>query len=441
MTDPVQTAQGSGINAPVRLEWLDRTFCAAAEDSPVVKAVDERFHIELKPWSVSGGGFWDSANDSFESGELPDVLVLDSVNQLPDYVAMGIIAALPVDEIREKAPHYAQAVDVQNDPAIWSSMRYLGKNYGIANLVDAAPTVMVWRKDWLDRLGLPIPVTLDDYEKVLTAFVKEDPDGDGENDTSAMAERAFGAIFGAYGLRCWTKTGSEFLIGQMQPENDGTPFFPYIRPEAKDALSTLHKWYGRGIIDREFVTGENHGGYEWLSHSFMYGKIGLTCAPPGEYLIKGTDTKEEKNWGECMKELKRIDSEADIVFGPPPIGPGGKSGTVCEGKTGRLTCLTLKGASDPRKVAAFFAMLDANYADMGTKLEHEATKPGYYPFEGLPVKALSDSRAALTELTDQAYFDMITGVKPLGYFSTYVSEFEKQGKAAAERAVRQAYGE
>ena len=65
-----------------------------------------------------------------------------------------------------------------------------------------------------------------------------------------------------------------------------------------------------------------------------------------------------------MKELKGLNPDADIVIGPAPVGPDGKSGTEGWNLTGRLTCLTTKGVSDPRKVDAFLAMLDAYYSDM-----------------------------------------------------------------------------
>ena len=45
---------------------------------------------------------------------------------------------------------------------------------------------MFWRKDWLDKLNLEVPETLEEYEKVLTAFVENDPDGNGKEDIAGM---------------------------------------------------------------------------------------------------------------------------------------------------------------------------------------------------------------------------------------------------------------
>ena len=41
-------------------------------------------------------------------------------------------------------------------------------------------------KDWLDKLGLEQPKTIDDFYNVPKAFKEQDPDGNGANDTYGM---------------------------------------------------------------------------------------------------------------------------------------------------------------------------------------------------------------------------------------------------------------
>ncbi|MBS6646218.1 MAG: extracellular solute-binding protein [Clostridiaceae bacterium] len=495
-TTAKQTAAAEAKEEPVQMEWLVGETSAEVDDNAeVVKMIEERFNIDLKTWYVDSNKFQENLNVRFAGGEMPDVLVVNDLSLLPTYVDGGILGELPIELIREKAPHYAAVADQYDDGTLWSTMIYKGKNYGVTNPMDAVPMAMFWRKDWLDRLGLEVPETLEDYEKVLTAFVEDDPDGNGKKDTAGMAERTFGAVFGAYGLRCVTGGSPGFKVEEMQLGDDNVPFFPYIHPDAKKALAKLYEWYEKGILDKEFITGENHGGYTWLSHSFMNGKIGLTSAQPSHYLQASTDTSDESNWSVCMKELKSLDPDADIVIGPAPVGPDGKSGTEGWNLTGRLTCLTTKGVSDPRKVDAFLAMLDAYYADMDyvmlvnyglegkhyemsehgpirlmngtelrkegvlqvgfgstvtvaenitpqkTKFGHDVTGNGYYRFNAPPVEEFSNVIATLDTLTEQAYFDIITGVKPIDYFETYVEEFKDAGGETAEKAVQKAYAE
>ena len=193
-------------DGPVRMEWLvGQTSAEVDDNAEVVKMIEERFDIDLKAWYVDAAHFWENLNVRFAGGEMPDVLVIDNTSMLAQLVDGGVVAELPIETIREKAPNYAaycDANDVNGD--LWTTMLYNGKNYGVANPMEQVPMAVIWRKDWLDNLGLEVPTTLEEFEAVLTAFVEQDPDGDGKADTSGMAERAFNAIFGAYGLRCVT---------------------------------------------------------------------------------------------------------------------------------------------------------------------------------------------------------------------------------------------
>lgn len=190
-------------NDPVTLTWLvGQTSAEVDDNAEVVKMVEERFNIDMKAWYVDSNKFYENLNVRFAGGEMPDVLVIDNLSLLPNYVEGGIIAELPIETIREKAPNYAKVADENDDGTLWSTLIYKGKNYGVTNPMDVVPMAMFWRKDWLDKLGLEVPETLDEYENVLTAFIEQDPDGNGKKDTAGMAERAFGAVFGAYGLRC-----------------------------------------------------------------------------------------------------------------------------------------------------------------------------------------------------------------------------------------------
>ena len=482
-------------DGPVQMSFLcGQTSAEVDDDAEVVKMIEERFNIDLKAWHVDSAHFWENLNVRFAGGEMPDVLVVDNTTILAQLVDGGIVAELPVETIREKAPHYAAVADANDPGDLWSTMVYKGKNYGVANPMQQVPMALIWRKDWLDNLGLEVPTTLEEFEKVLTAFTYDDPDGDGKNDTAGMAERTFNAVFGAYGLRCVTGAATGFKVEEVQLGDDNVPFFPWTTAEAKEVLTLLNDWYKKGLIDKEFITGENHGGYQWLSHAFMNGQIGVTCAQPYHYLNASTDTQDPKNWGVCMREFKALNPDGDIVFGPAPVGPDGKSGTEGWNKVGRLTVITTKCAEDPRKVDAFLKMLDAYYSDPeyaklanygiegvhfektpygtysrimeGTELrkqgvlqvdfgstvyfaEHvDSTKTafgksvtgnGYWRFNAPPTEEFSSCVATLDTLTEQAYYDMITGTKPISYFETFVQQFNAAGGAKAEKAIQEAY--
>ena len=157
---------------------------------------------------------------------------------------------------------------------------------------------------------------------------------------------------------------------------------------------------------------------------------------------------------------------------------------------GRLTVITTKCAQDPRKVDAFLEMLDAYYSDPeyaklanyglegihfesteygnvrlmeGTELRkegvlqvdfgstsyfaenvdtvktafgREVTGNGYWRYNVPACNEFSNVIATLDTLTEQAYFDIITGAKPVDYFDTFVEQFKAAGGETAEQAVQ-----
>ena len=63
-------------------------------------------------------------------------------------------------------------------------MGQLGKHICLS--VYAGNEGLLVRKDWLDKLGLAAPTTLDELYDVLYAFTYNDPDGNGKNDTYGL---------------------------------------------------------------------------------------------------------------------------------------------------------------------------------------------------------------------------------------------------------------
>ena len=74
-----------------------------------------------------------------------------------------------------------------------------------------------------------------------------------------------------------------------------------------------------------------------------------------------------------------------------------------------------------------------------TRFGEEITGNGYYRFNAPAVEEFSNVIETLDSMTEQAYFAMITGEKPIDYFDTFVEEFKKAGGEAAEKAVQEAY--
>ena len=63
--------------------------------------------------------------------------------------------------------------------------------------IDTGAELLWLRQDWMDKLNLEAPKSLEDVEAILKAFVENDPDGNGTNDTIGMI--LSNEIYGKYG--------------------------------------------------------------------------------------------------------------------------------------------------------------------------------------------------------------------------------------------------
>ena len=78
------------------------------------------------------------------------------------------------------------------------------------------------RKDWLDKLGLEVPKTIDDWYTVLTAFKENDVNGNGDPDDEVpFVSKGLGSVLNfswAWGIRkSFYMDGDKVKFGAIQP--------------------------------------------------------------------------------------------------------------------------------------------------------------------------------------------------------------------------------
>ena len=183
----------------------------------------------------------------FASGDLPDVFITGSVDSQfhPGAVQSGAFVDL-TDLIPKHAPNMWAGMP----EAYWKNpnVSYSGRIYGIPWLQPLpAVRVVYYRKDWLDKLGMKPPVTLDDYLPIFARIKATDLNGNGLADEVPYAAREnFGysdlpwASFGVY-PSTW-----QVRDGRVQPD--------MIAPGMKDALEFWKKIYQAGYVNVDMWT-------------------------------------------------------------------------------------------------------------------------------------------------------------------------------------------
>lgn len=249
----------------------DKVF---SDDWPVFKKAAELTNVSLtgtasKTMTNSAEAF----NLMLASGDIPDIIhyVKNDLNKLG--TEGGLI---PLNElIEEHAPNIKKFWEERPDVRKYVTSAD-GSIYFLNFVPDgAASTAWFIRQDWLDKLGLKTPTTVDEYYDVLVAFRDNDPNGNGRKDEIPYFNRQ---SFGIYSLLNLWDAGIGYKV---DPDTDTIVYDP-LNPTYKTGMANLAKWYAEGLIDKEVFTrkgdtrltllSDNVGGstHDWFASTYGY---------------------------------------------------------------------------------------------------------------------------------------------------------------------------
>jgi putative aldouronate transport system substrate-binding protein len=247
-------------------------------------------------WTCPGSQYGEKMNIMLTSGELPDVMSVDRTTFEKLYHA-DLIEDLTIPII-EYASEYTRKYLTGDYTALLDAVTKDGKYYGLPNGFTYHDTGnMVWlRKDWLDKLNLKVPTTLEELEVIMEAFVKNDPDGNGEDDTYALAmnwlamnwglDVSFFNMFNSYpGI--WYKASDGSIEHGM--------FGKESRENTRNALVKANEFYNLGYINQDFATMD----FDMRNEDIFNGKCGVVFGDLwGAYwpLILHKDVDPEADW-------------------------------------------------------------------------------------------------------------------------------------------------
>ena len=181
------------------------------------------------------------------SGKLADIIGYKNPADLEKLGRDGGLIPLN-DLIKEHAPDLQKVLD--NDAKFRSFATSLDGNiYFIPKNLTLKSAEFWWiRQDWLDKLNLQAPTTIDELYEVLTAFRNNDPNGNGQKDEIPLFDRAAALHMQDEYLYLFD-TSTEFY-----PHDGKITFEPLNKDDFVLGVKTLAKWYQEGLIDPEIFT-------------------------------------------------------------------------------------------------------------------------------------------------------------------------------------------
>lgn len=238
--------------------------------SPIMNLIEEKTGITLELLEQN----MMTANEKFNlmvaSQDYPDIIsgfaesyTGGAIKGYEDDVIIDL-----TDLMEENAPNYMAYIaqdeqnlkDAYNDEGMILFMNGYNDHY-----VQARGNVI--RGDLLEKLGLDVPTTYEDYHDVLLAFKDDGLTYPVWMPQSVQSGPFLAAGYGVPGYTLQT-TGTHFF------QKDGTVYSSFLTEEYKELLQMLHQWYEEGLMASDFYAISDDFG-QTSESKILTGEVGM----------------------------------------------------------------------------------------------------------------------------------------------------------------------
>ncbi|MBR7133499.1 MAG: extracellular solute-binding protein [Clostridia bacterium] len=298
------------------------------DDNPFIEFLRTEFNIDVKfEWILPWDQHMEKVNMSINAGTLPDAVTI--------YSTQTVKALLENQSILDLTPYreyfgngLLEAYSSYENDSCLAEVSVDGKLGALPSTSVGYQHEVLWlRQDWLDVLGLDVPKTLDDVINVAKAFVTQDPDQNGKDDTYGIPYSAY-----AFGV---DNTGGTIdplfaamgsFPGAWLKSSDGKTVYGSTTAETKAALSKLAELNSSRII---FCSEDNNGnqigsgkcgmmfGAWWSTHSMQ---SAFDANPDATWIA--TSAPLDTNGNYCIPQISAaLEGNGHLIFSPNAKNP------------------------------------------------------------------------------------------------------------------------
>ncbi|HEY5583320.1 MAG TPA: extracellular solute-binding protein [Ruminiclostridium sp.] len=229
----------------------------STSNNGVLNVIKKKLNVDVKiAWETDPGSYKQKLALSIASNALPDTFVVDDYLTFRALAESGKLADL-TQLYKVSIGGFAKTTidSYKNNPL--KPFEVNNKLYGIAAPQNGYTYNFMWiRNDWLKKLNLPVPQTMDDVKNVAKAFVDKDPGGNGAGKTVGMILNPTDPL--ADSSNFYSATTIANAVGAFPNRwitgKDGKVVWGNVTPEMKTALGTMADWYKSGVFDKSFMT-------------------------------------------------------------------------------------------------------------------------------------------------------------------------------------------
>ncbi len=271
-----------------------------AEKDRVWEAVEAATNLDISLTGTPFNGYEDKMNVMINTGEIPDIFEhWPQTNEMfLRWVDEGLF--LNLDEyVPKDGSKYPNLAKVIYNPQ-YRNLLFNGQHIMVPWMTGAAGFGIYIREDWLEKLNLSVPKTAEEFYQVMEAFTKQDPDGNGKDDTYGICGSKelfwFMPIYSAWVEKPdWNYNADKTTIE-----------FMYATEGFKEFLAYMSKAYAQGFVVKDYYAKND----ELMLEDFYTGKAGI--------MINNASFATTH-----LDKLQQINPLAKVTFAEPVSGPAG----------------------------------------------------------------------------------------------------------------------
>lgn len=282
------------------------------------------------------------------SGDLPDIIMSENANHPSTVQAIqnGAFWNLtPYLGDFSRYPNLAKNVT----PNAFKYASFEGQIYAIPRSRPQIDLGISIRKDWLEKYGLNMPTTLDEYRDVLKVLVDNDASGTG----STLGLVGWGNV----GLsNAWDVLRAGFGLFDLAYDEDGGIIHHSVMDEMADFAAYMNEFYNLGLISKEFSIMKNTQAEDII--------ISGRAASYGYNIWRDYDYSQKAR-------INQPEAEFETLL--PMIGPKGTTNRIEKGNYGFFHISSKVPEEKMLRILDFYEYT----------CQEDMTMKGYYGWEGI----------------------------------------------------------
>jgi len=392
--------------------------------NPFSKHIEEKLGITFKWNTTPDAVFNDKKLLMLASGDYP-ALIMNAGISKADQIKYGMQGAfIPLNDLIEQhAPNIKKAME--EIPYLAPAMTAPDGNiYALPKVNECLHCTYgqrMWiNTTWLEKLGLEMPQTTDEFYEVLKAFKEKDPNGNGKADEIPLTTS----------LDVWGGGVDAFLMNAFIYNNgtsylslkDGKVILSATEPEWKEGLKYLRKLYSEGLIDKGAFT-QNGDAVKQLGNKSenVVGAVGYALISS---MLDTTDAKPRHK-------------EYDVV--PPLKGPNGVQLAGYSVGAGDGSFVITNKATEEERIAAI-KLADYLFSEEGTVMTSwgfegdgwRKAEAGALDYNGKPAKYEALKRDVPEGTPDVTWWQLGTMLMVNSIRESFVAPEDPLGNGAYE---------